>query len=349
MERQVRAEDLRQVVAVIFERCGMSQVDATLLTDTFVTADLRGVHSHGVLRVGDYVKKLQTGGVDPAGRPRVVTQNGAALVVDGSNSMGQIGATFAMRLAIKRAHQTNVGVAVVRGSNHCGAMDYYAMLAAGEGMIGLATTNALPTMAPWGGVDKILGINPLGVAIPAGEESAIVFDAAFSASSIGKIRVYGQKGLAIPERWATDSEGRPTTDPAVAVEGLLAPIGQHKGTGLALVMGILSAFLSGARFGTELGNMVDGPKPGGDGHFLMALNVAAFVDPATFKHRVDSVIRQFHGSRPVSGGDRVYLPGERESMAQRLYSTEGIPLNQQTLDGVIATARELGVDPGPIT
>jgi hypothetical protein len=156
-EERVAAPALRDLVGTMFGRCGMSGEDATLLADTLIVADLQGVHSHGVLRVPEYVRKLRAEGVDPRGRPRVVTDRGAALVVDGGNSMGQIGAAFAMRRAIERAGDTNVAVAAVRGSNHCGAMAYYAAMALPKDMVGLAATNALPTMAPWGGVDKILG------------------------------------------------------------------------------------------------------------------------------------------------------------------------------------------------
>src|SRR3712207_632382 len=176
---------LQALVEAIFAACGMGPDDARLLADTLVVADLRGVHSHGVLRVPEYVKKLRQDGVDPAGRPRVAVDAGAALVVDGGNSMGQIGATFAMRQAIERARTTGLAAAAVRGSNHCGAMAYYAMLALPEEMIGLTTTNALPAMAPWGGAERILGINPLAVAIPAAAEPPLVLDIAFSGAAVG--------------------------------------------------------------------------------------------------------------------------------------------------------------------
>lgn len=322
----------------------MAREDADLLADTLVAADLRGVHSHGVLRVPDYVGKLVDGGVDPRGRPRVVSESAGAIVVDGGNSMGQIGSAFAMRRAIERARSTNVAVSVVRGSNHCGAMAYFAMMALPEDMIGLAATNALPTMAPWGGIDKILGINPLGIAIPADQEPPIVFDAAFSASSHGKIRVFNQKGFPIPEGWAFDAAGRPTTDPAAALDGLLQPIGAYKGTGLAVIMGILSTLLSGASFGTALGNRVDGPKLGADGHFLMALNIAAFVAPTTFKTCVDGIVREIRNSRPAPGHRRVYAPGELDAETERAYRAEGIPLNAETLAGLLAAADRLGTD-----
>lgn len=343
-ERRVSADLLTQTCAGIFRACGMSAEDADLLADSLVAADLRGVHSHGVLRVSEYVGKFLEGGVEPRGQPRIVSESAGAIVVDGGNSMGQIGSAFAMRAAIQRARATHAAVAAVHGSNHCGAMAYFAMMALPEDMIGIATTNALPTMAPWGGTDKILGINPLGVAIPAEREPDIVFDAAFSASSHGKIRVYKQKGFPIPEGWALDAEGRATTDPGTALNGLLQPIGAYKGTGLAVVLGILSTLLSGASFGTELGNMVDGPTPGADGHFFLAMNIAAFVDPRIFKRRVDGIVRQIRNSRPAPGHQRVYAPGEMEAETEREYRSAGIPLNAETLAGIAAAADRLRVD-----
>jgi LDH2 family malate/lactate/ureidoglycolate dehydrogenase len=172
---------------------------------------------------------------------------------------------------IERAATHGIAAVGVRGSNHCGTMAYFVMQALPRDMIGLATTNALPTMAPWGGAERLLGINPLAVAVPAGAERPLVYDAAFSATAHGKVRVYRQKGLALPEGWALDREGRPTTDPAAALEGLLLPIGGFKGTALALLMGLLSSMLSGAAYGTELGSMEEGPKAGRDGHFVAAI------------------------------------------------------------------------------
>jgi LDH2 family malate/lactate/ureidoglycolate dehydrogenase len=338
-EGRVDPFDLRDLLGAIFESCGMSPVNAALLADSLVAADLGGVHSHGTLRVPEYVRKLRTG-VNPRGAPRVVRDNGAALVVDGDNAMGQIACSFAMHTAMNRAREIGVALAAIRGSNHCGAMSYYVRACAVEGLIGMAATNALPTMAPWGGRDKIVGINPLGVGIPAREERPIVFDAAFSGSSHGKIRVYHQKGAPIPPTWAFDSDGNPTTDAARAIEGLLQPIGGYKGVGLALVFGLLSSLLSGAAYGTELGDMISGPKPGRDGHFVLAIDVAAFVDPAVFGARVDGVIRELRSSRRAEGIDRLYAPGELEAETTERYTREGIPLNAETLAGIRQAASQ---------
>lgn len=263
--------------------------------------------------------------------------------------MGQIGCAFAMRRAIERAQETGVAVAAVRGSNHCGAMAYFAMMPLPSDMVGLAATNALPTMAPWGGCERIIGINPIGVAIPSYQEHPLVFDAAFSGSSHGKIRVYQQKGLDIPEGWAFDKNGLPTTDAAAAIDGLLQPIGGYKGVGLAIVAGLLSSVLSGAAYGTELGDMVDGPKAGKDGHFLMAINVSFFEEAEVFKRRVDGVIRQIRRSKQTAEGQAIYAPGGLEAETEARYREEGIPLNRTTLEGLLATAEECGVDSAEFT
>ncbi len=342
-ERRVPAEELEAALSRIFQGCGMRLADAALLAETLVWADLRGIHSHGTLRAAEYVEKLLVKGVDPRGEPRVVKDAGGALVIDGGNSMGQIGAVFAMRQAIERARTAQVAAAAVRGSNHCGAMAYYAMLALPHDMIGLATTNALPTMAPWGGADKIVGINPLAAAIPAEEEPPVVLDAAFSHSSHGKIRVYHQKGQPIPPTWACDEEGRPTTEPGRALTGLLQPIGDYKGVGLAIVMGMLSSLLSGAGYGLEAGNMHDGALAGKDGHFFLALNIAAFEDAARFRQRVDGIVREIRSSRLAPGFDRVFSPGEMEFEIAARYRAEGIPLNDATLADLARAAARAGV------
>ncbi len=342
-ERRVPQGALLSHVSRIFDRCGMSVDDAHLLADSLVWADLRGIHSHGVLRVPEYVEKLKRGGVNPKGRPVLAKDHRAAFVVDGGNSMGAIGAAFAMHQAIDRASLYGVAAGAVRASNHCGPLSFYAVRALSHNMIGIATTNALPTMAPWGGKDKIVGINPLAVAVPTHLEPPIVLDCAFSYSSHGKIRVFNQKGAAIPPTWAFDTEGHPTTDVTKALEGLLQPIGEYKGVGLAIVMGILSSLLSGASYGTELGNMVDGPHAGQDGHFVAAINIAAFEDARFFRDRADKIVHQIQKSRPIAPGTPLYAPGGLEAEIEDRNRVMGIPLNQQTLDGLMSVAVSLGV------
>lgn len=343
-ERRLAPAHLQRTVSDIFRAAGMEDADAGLLAGALVNADQRGIHSHGTLRVPDYIDKLTKGGVNPHGRPVVASRNGAALVVDARNAMGQIAADFAMRAAIEQARETHVAVAAVGNSNHCGAMDFWAAMALPQDMIGIATTNAIPTMAPWGGVDRIVGINPLAVAIPAGAEPPVVLDIAFGATAHGKIRVYHQKGHPIPPDWAFDAEGHPTTDASAALDGLIQPIGGHKGVGLGIVMGMLATLLSGASYGTELGNMKDGPHAGKDGHLFIAIDVAAFQPVALFKERADAISRQIRDSRRRPGVDRLYPPGLLEWEFERRYAEEGIPLNDVTIAGIRDAAQRLGIE-----
>lgn len=341
-ERRIAPEILLETIATIFRACAMSEADAHLLASALVNADQRGIHSHGTLRVPDYVEKLTTGGVDPRGRPSIVSDQGGALVVDAGNAMGQIAADFAMRAAIERARTTHIAAAAVRGSNHCGAMDYWAAMAVRQEMIGLAMTNALPTMAPWGGLDKIVGINPLAVAFPSAEEPPVVLDIAFGATAHGKIRVYHQKGHDIPEGWAFDEHGEPTSDAAAALKGLIQPIGGHKGVGLGIVVGMLATLLSGAAYGSELGNMETGPTAGKDGHLFIAIDVAGFQPVDQFKRRVDKISREIRASRRRKGVERLYPPGLLEAEFEDRYAT-GIPLNEETLAGIRDAGLAIGI------
>lgn len=342
-ERRIDQATLAAAIANLFAACGMSDADRWLLARSLVHADLRGIHSHGVLRVPDYIAKLTRDGVDPAGRPSVISDSGGAIVVDGDNAMGQIALQFATDLAIERARTANIAFAAVRGSNHCGALDWYTMQAAGQDMIGIAGSNALPTMAPWGGVEKIVGLNPVSVAFPSGNASPFVIDVALGATAHGKIRVFAQKGEDIPEGWAFDAEGQPTTDATAALEGLIQPIGGHKGIGLAMVIGILSSVLSGAGYGTQSGNMVDGAKAGADGQFFLAINVGAFRDIDDFKDHMDQIATEFLTSKPAAPGNQLYLPGGIEDEITKRNRTDGIPLNDETIALIDAAARELNV------
>ncbi len=345
-EQDLRVDEavLGRVVADIFSACGMSSQDAWLVADSLVHADLRGIHSHGVMRVPVYVGKLLDEGVDPRGEPGIARDHGAALVIDGANAMGQVAVSFAMRAAIERAERSGVCAAAVANSNHCGAMDYYALMASEADMIGVVTTNALPTMAPHGGADRILGINPIGISLPAGDHPAVVLDTSFGATARGRIEVYQQKGLELPEGWAMDADGRPTTDPAVALTGLISPVGAHKGSGLALMTGLLSTVLTDAAYGTRLGSVDKGPLPGRDGQFVLVINPAAFDEIKSVKARTDQAVEEILRSRRAPGFDEVVPPGRPEANLMEEFAEDGIPLNLETLAHIKAAAKRLGTD-----
>ena len=342
----VQAVDLEPYVASIFAGAGMSDEDAATMGAILVEADLRGVHTHGVGFVPLYVERLlDPEGIDPRGRPEVVRSDGGTAVVDAHNAMGHIAARFAMGAAIDAARETSIAAVAVRGSNHCGAMAYYPMLALEHDMIGVATSNALPSMAPWGAIDQIIGNNPLSAAIPAGEEEPIVIDQAFQNTFPLKVNLWRQRGWPLPDDWSLDVNGRATTDYDAALEGWGRPSGNYKGVAMALLTGTLAALLSGAAWGQELGVQLPEPRPypGHDGHFFMAIRIAAFEDPARFRTRVDKIVREFHGARTADGVDRVRLPGERAAQSAAERRVNGIPLPGETIHGLARTAEKVGV------
>ena len=343
-DRRFAAADLVRVSTSIFRAAGMNATDAGIIAASLVAADRRGIHSHGLLRTEDYIKKLLDDGVDPCARPSVTSRKGGAIRIDGANAMGQIAGEFAMRTAIDAARETGVAFAAVGASNHCGALDFYTLMAADAGMIGIAGTNALPTMAPWGGLEKIVGLNPISVAMPAAGRAPVALDIALGQTAHGKIRVYAQKGAALPEGWAFDAEGRPTTDAAAALDGLIQPIGAFKGLGLAIMVGLLSTLLSDAGYGVESGNMVDGAYSGKDGQFFMAIEIAAFTPLAGFEARLMGIVEAFEGSAKAPGTEAIYAPGSLENAIAVDYDRNGVRLSAETVAGMQRAALRVGAD-----
>lgn len=343
-DRRINIEDLLGFLRSAFAKVGVSDRQADRLSRIISAADIRGVYSHGVAMVPGYLSKLASRSIDPSAQPRISRDDGqSALVVDGCNAMGHLVVEFAMNEAIKRARTTGVAFAAIGGSNHCGAMAYYPRIALETDMIGFSSTNALPTMAPWGGIDRILGINPISVAVPANDPCPLVLDTSFGAAAYGKLVIHNKKGQPIPEGWAFDARGYPTTDTVEALAGLLQPIGKFKGTGLALIMGILSTLLSGAAYGSELGSLESGARSGHDGQFVMALNVSAFVDIVAFKSRMDGILRDIRSSRPAPGKHRIYTPGEIEYLTEADYLKNGVPVNEATLAELAGAGANLGI------
>ena len=347
-ELRVPQRLLHDAVVAIFASCGMSDRDASTVAGSLVEADLRGIHSHGVLRVPDYVGKLRHEGVNPTGQPRIAKQFGSLAVIDCGNNLGQIGMMFAAEWCIGKAKNEGIAFAAVSNSNHAGTMEYFARRALVEDMIGMCGTNASPTMAPWGGKDKLVGINPLGIAIPGGSEGDFVLDIAFGETAHGKIRVFAQKGEPIPETWAYDANGNETTDAVAALDGLIRPIGGHKGVGMGMAIGMLSALTSGSGYGTETGNMVDGPFPGRDSQFFMAMNVAELQDIDEVRGRSDLVLRQIKESGRAAGTEQLFVPGEIESALEAQFKSEGIPLNDETINDLLTAATSVGANVKPL-
>ena len=334
--RIVRPERLHALVRDVFVKCALPQDDAAFVAETLVEADLRGVRSHGVMRVPGYIRGLQTGGINPRPNIRVVVDAGPNAVVDGDGGMGQVSAAAAMRLAVDRAVEGGVGIVGLRNGRHCGAMAYWAMMALPAGCIGFAATNAGLNMAPWGGKDRLVGNNPFAIAIPTSRPWPMVLDMATSVAAGGKLDMAALRGEQIPLGWALDPEGRPTQDPRAARKGTLLPVGGPKGYAMAVMLDVLSGVLTGARFGAGLGTP-------GSGQFYMALKVESLMPLAEFHARMDALIDQIHGSALAPGFDRIYVPGEIEHdlKVQRLAS--GLPIEESILAELDQAAASLGV------
>lgn len=334
--RTVEPERLRTFAQDILAGYGLPDDAAALVADTLIDADLRGVRSHGVLRIPRYVQWLKNGFVNPHPDIRVVVDTGPIAVVDADGAMGQVSAAIAMRLAISRAEEFGVASVGLRDGRHCGAMAYWAMMAPPNGCIGFATTNAGINMAPWGGKDNLVGNNPFAIAVPSSRPWTMVLDMATSVAAGGKLDVATARGESIPLGWALDAAGTPTQDPAAGRKGSLLPVGGPKGYGMALMLDVLAGVLAGGRFGANLGGA-------GDGQFFLALKVDRFLPLAEFHARMDSLIDQIHASALAPGFDRIYLPGEIEHNLRVERLASGLPIEVAVLDELQRLAETVGL------
>ena len=347
----VAADRLRDFTAAAFERRGVPPADAQIAADVLVTADLRGVDSHGVARLHHYLRRIAQGLVDPATRLTVVRELPAALAFDANNGIGLVAAHHAMRECVERAATYGVATVTVRGSNHCGIAGYFAMQALPREMIGVAMTNSSPIVVPFGGRKPLLGTNPLSWAIPCGDEPPLVLDMATSAAAFGKVELAQRTGTPMPLGWALGRDGLPTADPLEARAALsLLPLGGlaegvgYKGYGLATVVDALCHALAGAAASRAIeGVQTRGGTPSNIGHFFAAYRVDGFRDLQDFKRDMDELVRALHACPPAPGVERVLVPGEKEHLATLHRRQYGIPLHPEVTTTLRAIADELDI------
>ncbi len=335
----------------IFVTCGMSDADAEIVADHLVGADLRGVYSHGLMRVPNYVKRLKTGVTSATARPEVVTDSAAVAVVDGRNAMGQVVGVFAMELAIEKAREHGTSFVAVRGSNHYGTCARFVEMAVERDMIGITgTIGAKNIMAPWGGVMPLLGNNPFGVGIPAGSHDPVILDMALSVVAGGKIQLAAKTGRNIPPDWAYDREGRPTTDAVEAWDHLMVrPLGDYKGYAMAFVVALISALLSDAAFGADVKDLhEDFVNPQNVGHYMQAIDIRRFRESAAFRRAVDRAIDTMHAAPRAVGGVEILVPGEPEARLVRQQRQQGIAYDRHVLTELDEVGEELKTGPMPV-
>lgn len=341
--QRVDPATLRDFAAAILVAADVPADDARLVAHSLVEAERWGHASHGVLRLSWYVARIRSGVVQPRTSPETVVDRGAIAVIDGRDGVGQIITTFAAREAVRRAREHGVGVVGVRNSNHFGTAAYYTRMMAAEGCVGILTTNASPSMAPWGGRKKAIGANPWSVAAPGGRYGTVVMDMANGNVARGKIYAAQQRGAGIPEGWALDADGRATTDPVAALAGVLLPMAGHKGYAISFVMDILSGVLTGSAFGSNVVGPQIPDRRSGAGHLAVALDIAAFMEPPIFETRVEQLIERMKAVPLADGFEEILFPGELEVRNGQRSDEEGIEVPEKTRTELAAVAAELGV------
>jgi len=342
---------LFQFTEDLLKKIGCSASDAQLGAKVLLSADLRGIDSHGVARLSGYVRLWEKGRINAQPKIHVSYETPSTAVVDGDGGLGLVVAPYAMQVAIEKAKQVGTGWVSVKNSNHFGIAGYHAMLALDHDMIGIALTNASPLVAPTFSKERLLGTNPIAVAIPAKEEPPFVADMATTTAANGKLEMLQRKGVDTPTGWVQDKEGNPTTSShGVKEGGALLPLGgdkehgSHKGYALGAIVDILSAVLSGANYGPWVPPFVAflDPLPNlvgqGIGHFFGAMRVDAFRPADEFTSHMDQWIRRFRSATPTPGHDKVLIPGDPERELESVRRTQGIPL----LPPVVQDLRELG-------
>jgi len=319
------------------QKLGLSKEEAGILADSLILADLRGVTSHGIVRLSTYVQRIEAGVLDPKAVMEFESSRGAVALLDARNGFGQLAGHKAMTTALKLAADHGIGMVGVKNSNHFGIASYYTIMAAEQDMIGLVMTNASPAMAPFGTISPLLGTNPLSIAVPAAQQKPIVLDMSMSMVARGKIRYSALTKKEIPLGWALDEKGNPTTDPEVALKGSLVPIGGVKGSGLSLIVDILCGILTGSSMTGEVKNITDMTGPAKTGHVFMAINITSFMSLDQFKASVDTVIRNIKSLPPAKEGQTIYMAGEIEYNLEETRQREGIALD----DDVVKTLNSL--------
>jgi LDH2 family malate/lactate/ureidoglycolate dehydrogenase len=339
------SERLRALVAQISRAAGVPHDDAAILADALVDADLNGSSTHGVSRLAIYLKRVELGQIDPVAELRVEQRRTCALAVDAGNGLGQVQAVKTLERLAPLAREHGVAAATIRRSQHFGALSYYCNRAAEQEMILLATTSCEPAMSPAGGYDAFFGTNPIAASFPTGKGWPIKIDLATSIVARGNIIAANREGRPIPEGWALDAEGNPTTDAAAALAGTVLTMAGHKGYALALMVELFSSVLSGAAVGPDIGSMYkDLDRPQDVGHFFCLVDISAFVDPELFRRRVDEMIDRLKSSRRRPGVEEILIPGERSAREARENRRSGVPLGPATVKDLDELSERYGLD-----
>ncbi len=345
-EKQLRVDtvELQEFTKSIFLAAGLSPVHAELVADSLVMSDLRGTHSHGIVRVPFLIDRLVKGGANADPQIKAVREAPATALLDGDRALGAVTATHAMRMAMEKAHTAGIGFVAVNNSDFIGACAHYALMAMPENMIGIAWTNGYPGMTPWGGSVNNIGNNPIAFAAPGLTQGPVVLDMALSVAAGGKVRLAAKNNRRIPTDWIIDRHGKPTDNPAdLAAGGALLPLG-YKGYGLAVFGEILCGVLTGSRILSEIPAwFVDTQRDIGNGHIHMAIDISKFIEPDAFKRRVDEMAMMLKNTPMLADMQEILLPGERAWRVQKEQQITGIRISGAVWNDLLELADRLDV------
>lgn len=335
---------LKDFSCQVFLAMGCPEQDAKLAADVLVSADTRGIDSHGVARLIGYVRLWESDRINPTPQIKVVHETPSTAVVDGDAGLGLVVAPKAMEVAMDKAEKVGSGWVSVKNSNHFGIAGYHAMMGLEKDMVGMAMTNASALVSPTFATERMLGTNPIAVSIPTEKEPPFVADLATTTAARGKLEILQRKGEQAPFGWVQDKDGNPSTDPHGLKEGgALLPLGgdrehsSHKGYALGAIVDIFSAVFSGANYGPWAPPFVsylplaEDPVGEGLGHFLGAMRIDAFRPAEEFKHHMDNWISRFRSTKPVEG-KKVLIPGDPEREMEKVRKKQGIPLNEKVIN-----------------
>lgn len=342
-KKNIGAQELHSLVKGILVGHGVPAGDAQIVADSLTGAELMGISSHGVQRVKLYVDGLKKGGTSPVCRMEAVQDSPGVTLYDAHGALGIVAAHEAMVSAVKKARANGVAISFVRNSNHCGAMRFFTDMAAEEGMVGIASSNASSTMAPFGSREAYLGTNPVAVSLP-NAGVPIVLDMATSVVARGKIIMADRLGAEIPEGWALDQNGDPTTNASAALAGCVLPFGGAKGSGIAMMADMLCGVLSGGAYGRQVNYPYATPELiTGCCHLLMAVDVGKLVGLENFRTECERYRAEIKSLAPANGFDEVFMPGEIGYAKRREGEKKGVDIPYSVYDELIAMAGDLKI------
>ena len=325
-----------------FQKFGFSESEARIISDVLLLSDLYGIESHGMQRLVRYHKGIEKGMIDVHAKPEIVHETPVSAVIDAHDAMGQLVSHQAMELAIAKAKKVGMAIVSVRNSNHFGIAGYYAKMACDQGLVGMAMTNSEAIMVPTYARMAMIGSNPIALAGPA-EPYPFFFEASTTVVTRGKLEVYNKMGKPLPEGWALDKDGNPTTDPAEGRKGMLTPFGGPKGSGIAIMIDIASGILSGGGFGNHLTGLYEMTGPQGVGHFMGAIDVSHFTDLETFKEKVSEMSAEIKALKKAPGVQEILMPGDLEANKRAANEANGIEVEEPVYQELLKLGKPYGL------